>query len=700
MLAHANGFGEKGIGSCVSVEAFGEIALYFRLYRLIPESKQDFQNLTSNHFANSYNPANSFPMSTSKPLPRFLLWFWLATLILSAWHHPSKGEDVLSKETLENWLGWMESPKQHLRIIVQVQRSKEGRSVSGSILSPDQSPDAIPLPQFQIGEDGTWSFSAKNSNASSPTANFLGKQTSSESVEGTISLGKNEASLTLQKAGSLTQENQTNLGADSVWLGTLDVAVRKLDFRIRIYSRPPFGTSDSPRVLFDSLSQNAIGIPAQASIDEDRRMVFDIPTISAKYVANLDETGSQLDGKFIQGPLPLTLVMNLLADDATKTKEPSSIESKPYIERAFEVTSGNAFIKTISKVKEKSQGASGKPETIRLSGTLTLPKRPEGKPSGKFPAVVMVTGSGPQDRNETIGRHKPFEVIAHFLAENGMASLRYDDRGVGASTGDFLDATTKDFAEDALALWKYACSLPELDASKIGILGHSEGGLVGPMAAAWEPNIAFLILLAPPGITGSEVLSSQIDRMSELQGMSRSDRAATMRLQQKLQDIAGGYFADDASMKREILLAIKQNWDGLKQIAQAQNPTANPEDLKADLTSQIESQFKQLKTPWFRYFLNYNPATNWMLMRCPTLAIWGSNDVQILPELNREKLLLAVERNQQLDASLVVIPGLNHLMQTCQTGLPEEYDQIEETVSPKALRVILDWAEDQGILER
>ena len=278
--------------------------------------------------------------------------------------------------------------------------------------------------------------------------------------------------------------------------------------------------------------------------------------------------------------------------------------------------------------------------------------------------------------------------------------MRFDDRGVGESTGDFLNATSSDFAKDAIAVWNYAKTLPSLDPTQIGILGHSEGGLVGPIAAVWEPNIAFLILLAPPGISGSEILKTQIDRISELQGMNAADRKATSALQGKLQDIAGGYFTDEAAFRRDIQNAIKQNWDSIKTIASAKDPNVDLDQIKRDLKNQIETQSLQLRMPWFRFFLSYDPAPNWMMVRCPTLAIWGGNDVQVLPELNRNAIVQAIARNSMGDAELSILPGLNHLLQTSETGLPEEYDNIEETISPVALNAIRIWLTKQGLIEQ
>jgi len=477
----------------------------------------------------------------------------------------------------ETWFGWISTPKQQLRTIVRIRRDEAGKATGGSIVCPDQTPDELPVSDLQIDADGVWSFQAVNPSNASRTAKFTGKQSSPDRVEGDFEQVGLSVPLELQKVESLPAEKISDLGADTVWLGTLDLVVRKMDFRIRVYSKRPYATMKAPRLLFDSLSEKAFGIPAEVSIDRDGTTTFEMKSLSAKFVAKLNETGNELQGRFIQGALPLPLAMKLQASAAKNSTAKSSNKmlpqspadqnpiktqalvegSPPLLEsetlsppKKIDDASSEFFTETSFKVNYgAAKTREGKEPTlaekgIQLAGTITIPKLKDGVNSRKFSAVIMVSGSGPQDRDETMGRHKPFQAIARYLAKNGIASLRYDDRGVGESTGDFLNATSEDFAKDAVAVWNYAKTTPEIDPTSIGILGHSEGGLVGPIAAVWEPGIAFLILLAPPGVTGSEILKSQIDRISELQGMSPADRKATMDLQGKLQDMASGYFTD------------------------------------------------------------------------------------------------------------------------------------------------------------
>jgi uncharacterized protein len=631
----------------------------------------------------------------------------------------------------EIWFGWLETPKQHLRTILRLGSNPSGNQDVGFILSPDQTPDSLPLTNLQIDATDGWQFTVENPAATNRSATYKGKQVSTLQVDGELEQNGVKLPLSLTKIDRLPTETTRDLGADEVWLGTLDLVVRKMDFRIRVYSKPPFGHSDKPRVLFDSLTQNANGIPVEATVDGETH-TFDMKSLQAKFVGTMNATGTEIEGRFLQGPLPLQLVMKRQSNEisnsgqtqkremrqpsqsrekaSSKELEPSSsphlqdetspsdktartVSTEFYEETPFHVNFGSSKPRPGKTPTTANKG-------ITLSGTLTIPKRKEGVEQSKFAAVVMVSGSGPQDRNETIGRHKPFEVIAHDLAKNGIASLRYDDRGVGESTGDFLNATSEDFAKDALEVWAHAKTVPEIDASKIGILGHSEGGLVGPIAAVWEPGIAFLILIAPPGVTGSEILTSQIDRMAELQGMSESDRKATMRLQSKLQDLASGYFTDDAKLSLDIQNAVNQGWDSIKSIAKEQNPKVDLDQARKDLTTQIEGQLQQLRMPWYKFFLKYDPSPNWMMLRCPTLALWGSNDVQVLPELNIARIKLAIARNPRLDAQFVVLPGLNHLMQKSESGLPDEYERIDETVSADALKAIRTWALGHGLIAK
>jgi pimeloyl-ACP methyl ester carboxylesterase len=299
----------------------------------------------------------------------------------------------------------------------------------------------------------------------------------------------------------------------------------------------------------------------------------------------------------------------------------------------------------------------------QLAGTLTIPSG-----SGPFPAVVLITGSGPQDRDESIMGHKPFLVLADHLTRKRIAVLRVDDRGVGKSTGTFATATTADFATDVEAGIAYLKTRQEIDARQIGLIGHSEGAIIAPMIAARNHNVAFIVMMAGSGVPGDDIIVAQVELLSENAGQSH---AAAMK--------AG-------ARQREILALLKQNQDT------ASLEKALREKLAGQvLESRISTAVAQLTSPWYRYFIAYDPGPALRKVTCPVLALNGEKDLQVPPMQNlpaiRKELEAAGNKNFEVDE----LPGLNHLFQTARTGSPEEYPEIEETISPKVLEIISGW---------
>jgi hypothetical protein len=498
----------------------------------------------------------------------------------------------------------------------------------------------------------------------------------------------------------------------------LDLAVRKISVRFRVYDQPPYADPQSPRILFDSLSEKVSGFPVRLTTDDKGKVILSIPSLpgNAKFLVDPATIGESIRGRFIQSLLPLALELNrvdelkgdpLEADpligllkkaNALSSREgnaeptaPSMTESLPDGIREEEFAIERVDYRK-SKVKQDGRWVQPK---FRISGTITWP--PGTSSESKIPAVVMVSGSGPQDRDETIGSHQPFRVIAHWLAKHGVASLRYDDRGTGASTGEFLSSTTFDFADDAAAVWQHARTLEGIDRLRVGLLGHSEGGIIGPMVAANEPEVAFLILLAPPAFAGSEILATQIDRISELQGVDASTRQASIKLQRTLQSLALEPESDEAQTMSRARQAVLEQWDALQGMSEAL-PGESEDARRQRVVDQILAQFKGLQTPWMRYFLAFDPTSAWLVMRAPTLAIWGDKDVQVIAGPNRERLFDVASRNPRLKGDLVVLPGLNHLMQRAETGLPDEYDRIVDTVDSSAFDVIREWMRQQNLM--
>jgi pimeloyl-ACP methyl ester carboxylesterase len=637
------------------------------------------------------------------------------------------------------WVGWLETPKQHLRLLVRIDsvssEKVNGNSIlQGSITSPDQSSDILPLRDAMLSDAGVISFSVAPPSNPNAGYSFVGKQVG-DAVEGELKQGDVTLLLRLNKAASIPEEGKERLAANSAWVGNLDLGGRKLPLRFRVYSKPPYGSEERPRVVFDSLTEKANGFEVTMSAGKDSTVEFSIPAIpgKAKYIAKLDEGKTGLIGKFQQGFLPLPLEMHRVeeletepidSDALVQLVEKTPHGAPPVVEVPWEndndseagsdtqkesqqqivqlpdgLREESFVIDRVDLRKPKYDGKKLVDRDYQLSGTITWPAGATAE--SKLPAVVMITGSGPQDRDETIGPHKPFRDIAHFLARNGMTVLRYDDRGVGQSTGDFVRSTTADFADDAVSVWQHARTIEGIDKSRVGLLGHSEGGIIAPMVAAWQREVAFLVLLAPPSLPGSEILKSQIDRISEIEGVDAESRAGARLLQADLQRIAMAFAPDDERALGEVRKAISQRWDSLKNLSagtagSATGPEA--EAIKKRVIEQVTLQFEQLRSPWMRYFLAYDPSSNWVLHNSPTLAIWGELDTQVLPGPNMERLESIIERNVNLNAELAILPHLNHLLQTAKTGLPSEYEGIRESISTTALDCILKWLNSAEIL--
>lgn len=316
-------------------------------------------------------------------------------------------------------------------------------------------------------------------------------------------------------------------------------------------------------------------------------------------------------------------------------------------------------------------------DSILLSGTLTLPKDIKNPP-----VAILISGSGPQDRNEEILGHKPFLVISHYLTNHGIGVFRYDDRGVGESKGDFTTATTFDFTTDVEAAIDYLKSRNHVDSSKIGLIGHSEGGIIAPMVASKNKNVAFAVLLGGTGVNGAEILLSQSRKAGELAGTSKDFLDENEKLASIIYDIIR------ANTEEEIL---KTN------ITNALNDykTNNPQSpLTPHITPMmIAQQLSVLKSDWLCNFIRIEPKDYLEKTTCPVLALNGSKDIQVLPDINLEGIKKGLANNK--DVTIKKLEGLNHLFQNAETGNVQEYANIEETFAPIALEIIKDW-----ILER
>ncbi|MCU0457051.1 MAG: alpha/beta hydrolase [Bacteroidales bacterium] len=312
---------------------------------------------------------------------------------------------------------------------------------------------------------------------------------------------------------------------------------------------------------------------------------------------------------------------------------------------------------------------------IELSGTLTVPNG-----EGPFPAVVLVSGSGSQNRNEELLGHKPFWVIADHLSRNGIAVLRYDDRGVGKSKGTPLNATTADFATDAEAAFSYLLSRKEADPALSGIAGHSEGGLIAPMVASRNPKVAFIISLAGTGVRGEDILHIQNYDISTASGIDPDETRKAISLNKKLFTV----LKKEADNK-----AAEVKMNALYRLT-LEKEKKSQEEIEIALKN-LNNSLNPVSFNWMRYFIITNPADFWKKVKCPVLALNGEKDLQVSAKVNLPAIEKALRKGGNNLVKTVSLPGLNHLFQHTATGLPSEYGDIEETISPEVLDIMTGW---------
>jgi pimeloyl-ACP methyl ester carboxylesterase len=440
-------------------------------------------------------------------------------------------------------------------------------------------------------------------------------------------------------------QEQSSLTGD--WHGILKTGAMELRLVFHLKQKPDGGYEGT----MDSPDQGAKGIPLSEVRVEGRKLTLRVESIQGEFVGTLSEDGKTIRGEWKQSglSLPLELRSGTPPPLPKRPQEPKP----PFPYRTEEVV----------VINQKAN--------VRLAGTLTLPR---GKPP--FPAVILLTGSGAQNRDEELFGHKPFLVLADYLTRRGFATLRMDDRGVGGSTGDMSQATTLDFVQDALAAVAYLGTRREIDPKRIGLLGHSEGALVATIAAAQSPKVAFIVLLAGTAVPGEQILFRQAERMARQSGIPDNLIERNRQLQAQVFEILRRE-SDDEKAVQQITEALLAN------LTRGKVPDAQ--------RRAFEEQARNYTRPWFRTFLSLDPAEYLRKVKCPVLALWGENDLQVDPDQNMPPMEKALRAAGNKRFTLRRLPGLNHLFQRSKSGLPTEYAQIEETFNPDALKVIGDW---------
>jgi pimeloyl-ACP methyl ester carboxylesterase len=313
---------------------------------------------------------------------------------------------------------------------------------------------------------------------------------------------------------------------------------------------------------------------------------------------------------------------------------------------------------------------------VTLAGTLTLPSK-----EGCYPAVILISGSGPQTRDSEFAGHKLFLVLADYLTRNGIAVLRYDDRGFGKSTGDFTTGTSLDFSYDVESAVEYLKTRKEIQKDKIGLIGHSDGAMIAPMVAARSSDVSFIVLLAGPGVEGAKLLVNRQELIERKMGMPENEiKKSRAQAEQIIQIVVS---AKDGETAKTLLLEFsKRTYEDIPD-------HVIPRGMTKDQF--ISAQIEMFSSPWFKYFLTYDPQSNLQKVKCPVLALNGDKDVQVPSKENLEGIKNALNIGRNQNVTIREMPGLNHAFQESVTGMPEEYSTIEQTISPMALTAMSEW---------
>ena len=428
-----------------------------------------------------------------------------------------------------------------------------------------------------------------------------------------------------------------NAQIEGYWKGKLDLGLQKMEMCFNIEA-----TESGFSATMDVPSQGGFDVPVEETTFQENQLNMTMSELVASYTGVLKD--SIIEGKFTQHGSSFTLDLK------------KGLKEGPIVRPQDPQPPFNYRIEEVSFVNGK--------EGNTLTGTLTIP---EGK--GPFKAVILVSGSGQQNRDEEIEGHRPFWVIADYLTRRGIAVLRYDDRGIGGSTGEVMAATSLDFSYDTEAAFDYLRSRKEINGSQIGILGHSEGGIINFMVSARRPEVAFLISLAGPAVNGIEISKAQSEAMLRASGLSEEMIAFTQNSNKQLFDIVEA--SNDREEADSLMRKLVKSWG-----------------YNEELTEQTVGR---CTLPWMYYFMKYDPTDAIVKTNCPVLLLNGSKDLQVLVTQNFPVYEKIIADYGKTNLTLRELPDLNHLFQHCDTGLLEEYSDIDETISPEVLEIIADF---------
>ncbi len=551
-----------------------------------------------------------------------------------------------------HWEGEITLPGTALGIRVDLERT--GDTWGGSIDIPVQGLRGFALGDVTV-QDGTVSF-AMPKIPGDPV--FTGKLSDdAQSIAGDFSqMGKTFA-FAIKRTEARLEKGETpgkgipGEGFAGAWQGGLKV--NGMELRLLFKLNEADGKLSGTMV---SIDQGTNDMPMDLVSVKGRALHIEMKSIGGMYDGVMSDDGSEISGEWKQGgkTFPLKIVRLERAPDMSRSQDPK--KPYPYAEE---------------EVVFKNEGAS-----IRLAGTFTFPK---GK--GPHPAVVLISGSGQQDRDESLMGHRPFLVLADHLTRNGIAVLRFDDRGAGKSTGKFSDATTTDFTTDALAAVAYLKTRNEVDGKRIGIIGHSEGGLVAPQAAAQSDDVAFIVLLAGVGVPMDQLLARQAQDILRVMGGDKDAAAKQAAAQRKIFAIVRE-LGDSPAAETKIRAIMEET---MSEYTQEQREAMGVNE------AQITAQLQMVQSKWFRELLATDPRPTLERVKVPVLAINGKKDIQVAWEENLNAIEAALKKGGNTNVQIRAFDDLNHLFQKCNTGAITEYGTIDETFNQVALDEVSTW---------
>lgn len=535
-----------------------------------------------------------------------------------------------------DWLGTWSISGAELHFALHIREGKDGALIA-SFDSIDQHATGIPVTTIAMSGQTLKFAITPNRISYVGTLNKTGNK-----IEGFMTQG-GPFPLNFKRAPAAAAPTKTAVASPLAgeWLGSLDTGAIKLRIVFKIGN-----DANGLTAQMQSPDQNPAWLGATSIKQDGANLSILLTSLGVDFEGKVAADLNSIDGTFTQMGNAMPLALKRVKDEAELELKRPQNPVKPYPYREEDVSYANQ--------------AGGD----TLAATLTIP---QGK--GPFPAVLLIAGSGPHDRDESLLGHKPFLVLADYLTRKGIVVLRADKRGIGASTGNYATATTADFATDAEAGVAYLKTRAEVDAHRIGLIGHSEGGIIAPMAAVADPDVTFVVMMAGSGVPGDQIIVEQ-GRLISIAGGESADKAA-----------------EDAEKSRETLTLVETEKD----------PATLTKLLGAKLAAEgvpdaaIAGQIKAMTSPWFRYFLTYDPATAMRQLKIPVLALNGSLDLQVPPAQNLPAIRKALADAGNTHYEVDELPGLNHLFQDAKTGAPSEYGQIEETISPMVLDKLANW---------